>query len=119
MHWLYAASIHLLSLEHFDSRLVQPSQILDLFRVMFSTGQPMQNLHLGDSPKKGFSYRQILEFRCQLESNPGFTANVLVACAGAAFRLSKEGHKGAFTMLDIPPRYLSPHSLETLRKSFM
>ena len=63
--------------------------------------------------------KQILEFRCQLESNPGFTANVLVACARAAFRLSKEGHKGAFTMLDIPPRYLSPHSAETLRKSFM
>jgi diaminopimelate dehydrogenase len=63
--------------------------------------------------------KQILEFLCQLESNPGFTANVLVACARAAFRLSKEGHKGAFTMLDIPPRYLSPHSAETLRKSFM
>jgi len=63
--------------------------------------------------------KQILEFRCQFESNPGFTANVLVACARAAFRLSKEGHKGAFTMLDIPPRYLSPHSAETLRKSFM
>jgi hypothetical protein len=28
---------------------------------MFSTGQPMHNLHLGNSPKKGFSYRQIQE----------------------------------------------------------
>ena len=63
--------------------------------------------------------KQILEYRCQLASNPGFTANVLVACARAAFRLSKEGHKGAFTMLDIAPGYLSPHSVETLRKSFM
>ncbi|NQE46712.1 hypothetical protein C5S31_11890 [ANME-1 cluster archaeon GoMg2] len=67
----------------------------------------------------GEGNKQILEYRCQLESNPEFTANVLVACARAAFRLSKEGRKGAFTMLDIPPRYLSPHSEETLRKSFM
>ena len=67
----------------------------------------------------GEGNKQILEYRCQLESNPEFTANVLVTCARAAFRLSKEGRKGAFTMLDIPPRYLSPHSAETLRKSFM
>jgi len=67
----------------------------------------------------GEENKQILEYRCQLESNPEFTANVLVACARAAFRLSKEGRKGAFTMLDIPPGYLSPHSVETLRKSFV
>lgn len=67
----------------------------------------------------GESNKQILEYRCQLESNPEFTASVLVACARAAYRLKKEGRKGAFTLLDIPPRYLSPHSVETLRKSFM
>lgn len=67
----------------------------------------------------GEGNKQILEYRCQLESNPEFTANVLVACARAAFRLCKEGRKGAFTMLDIAPGYLSPHSAETLRKSFM
>ncbi|HID20110.1 MAG TPA: hypothetical protein EYP28_04120 [Methanophagales archaeon] len=39
------------------------------------------------------------------------------SCARAAFRLSKKGHRGAFTMLDIPPGYLSPHSTEILRKS--
>ena len=67
----------------------------------------------------GGGNKQILEYRCQLESNPEFTANVLVACARAAFRLNKEGRKGAFTMLDIPPGYLSQHSAGTLRKSFM
>ncbi|RCV63557.1 diaminopimelate dehydrogenase [Methanophagales archaeon] len=67
----------------------------------------------------GEGNKQILEYRCQLESNPEFTANVLVACARAAFRLSMDGYRGAFTMLDIAPRYLSPHSAETLRKSFM
>ena len=67
----------------------------------------------------GEGNKQILEYQCQLESNPEFTANVLVACARAAFRLCKDGRKGAFTMLDIPPGYLSPHSAEILRKSFM
>ncbi len=67
----------------------------------------------------GVGNTQILEYRCQLESNPEFTANVLVACARAAYRLKKEGRRGAFTLLDIPPRYLSPHSVETLRKNFM
>lgn len=67
----------------------------------------------------GAGNKQILEYRCKLESNPEFTANVLVACARAAYRLNKEGRKGAFTLLDIPPGYLSPHSAETLRKSFM
>ena len=94
--------------------------------VLFTSKEAMVEKH-SKLPHGGFvltsgvtgEVKQILEFRCQLESNPGFTANVLVACARAAFRLSKEGHKGAFTMLDIPPRYLSPHSAETLRKSFM
>ncbi len=95
--------------------------------VLFTSKEAMVEKH-SKLPHGGFVLtsgvtgevnKQILEFLCQLESNPGFTANVLVACARAAFRLSKEGHKGAFTMLDIPPRYLSPHSAETLRKSFM
>jgi diaminopimelate dehydrogenase len=67
----------------------------------------------------GLGNKHMLEYRCQLESNPEFTANVLVACARAAYRLHKAGHTGAFTVLDIPPGYLSPHSAETLRKDFM
>lgn len=71
------------------------------------------------SGKTGDGNKQILEYKCQLESNPEFTGSVLVACARAAFKLSKIGRKGAFTMLDIPPRYLSPHSLTALLEKFM
>jgi diaminopimelate dehydrogenase len=67
----------------------------------------------------GTGNKHMLEYRCQLESNPEFTATVLVACARAAYRLHKEGRTGAFTVLDIPPGYLSPYSAETLRKDFM
>ena len=63
--------------------------------------------------------RHVLEYRCQLESNPEFTGNVLVAFARAAHRLSIEGRSGAFTVLDIPPRYVSPHAAATLRKDFL
>jgi len=95
--------------------------------VLFISKEDMREKH-SKLPHGGFvltsgvtgkGNKQILEYRCQLESNPEFTANVLVACARAAYRLSKEGRKGAFTMLDIAPGYLSPHSAETLRKSFM
>ena len=63
--------------------------------------------------------KQILEYRCQLQSNPYFTGSVLVACARAAFRLRQLGQKGAFTMLDIPPSLLNHHTSDELRSHFM
>jgi len=71
------------------------------------------------SGRTGDDNKQLLEFRCELESNPEFTASVLVACARAAHRFSQEGRKGALTMLDIPASYLSPRSGEELRRDFM
>ncbi len=40
----------------------------------------------------------------KLDSNPDFTANVLLASARAAFKLHKEGKCGALTPFDIPPK---------------
>jgi diaminopimelate dehydrogenase len=65
------------------------------------------------------SSRQILEYKCQLESNPEFTASILVACARAVSRLHDTGHKGAFTLLDFPMGLLSPHSGDLLRSRFV
>src|SRR5699024_6375644 len=50
----------------------------------------------------------LLEFTLALESNPHFTARILLAYARAAFRLHQAGEKGAFTVFDIPPKYLHP-----------
>lgn len=61
-------------------------------------------------------HSHIIEYSLKLDSNPEFTASVLVACARAVYRLKNEGKAGCFTMLDIPPVYLSPHSGEELRK---
>jgi diaminopimelate dehydrogenase len=69
----------------------------------------------GETGKKN---KQIIEYRCQLASNPEFTGSVLVACARAAYRLNKAGQKGAYTMLDIPPALYSPHSADILRSRY-
>lgn len=71
------------------------------------------------SGETGDGNKQILEYKCQLESNPEFTGSVLVACARAAFKLNRVGRRGAFTMLDIPPSYFSRHSSSFLRENFM
>ncbi len=61
----------------------------------------------------------LTEYRCQWGSNPAATGSILVAHARAAARLSREGRSGAFTILDIPAAYLSPHSAEELRAKYM
>ncbi len=71
------------------------------------------------SGETGEGNNQILEYKCHLENNPEFTGSVLAACARAASKLNRVGRRGAFTMLDIPPCYLSPHSSSFLRKKFM
>ena len=67
----------------------------------------------------GSRTRQRMEFALELDSNPEFTASVLVACARAVCRLAKEGNFGAKTVLDIPSAYLSPKSAEELRKTLL
>lgn len=61
----------------------------------------------------------IIEYGLRLDSNPDFTANVLLACARAAYRLNKEGGFGAKTVFDIAPAYLSMKSGDELRRSIL
>lgn len=61
----------------------------------------------------------IIEYSLKLDSNPEFTASVLIAYARAAYRLNKEGQTGCKTVLDIPPAYLSKQSGEELRKTLL
>lgn len=71
------------------------------------------------SGKTGTNSTQLMEFSLKLESNPEFTASVLVAYARAAHRYAKEGFKGAKTVLDIPYGYLSPKTAAELRKELL
>jgi diaminopimelate dehydrogenase len=67
----------------------------------------------------GEGTKQRIEFSLALESNPEFTASVLVAYARAACRLANEGQTGARTVLDIPLSYLSPKTGAQLRKELL
>lgn len=71
------------------------------------------------SGKTGNNHNQIVEFGLTLDSNPEFTASVLVAYARAAHRLYQEGQKGAKTIYDIGPGYIHPDSPADLRKKFL
>lgn len=61
----------------------------------------------------------LIEYSLKLDSNPEFTASVIVAYARAAYRLSQEGQCGCKTVFDIAPVYLSPKSGEELRKELL
>ena len=60
------------------------------------------------------AHKHIIEYSLKLDSNPEFTASVLVAFARAAFRYAKEGKAGCMTVFDVAPSYLSPMSHEEL-----
>jgi len=67
----------------------------------------------------GTDHKQVIEFSLKLDSNPEFTASVLVAYARAAYRLNKEGQAGAKTVFEVAPVYLSPRSAEDLRRDLL
>lgn len=72
----------------------------------------------GETGENG-KHRHVIEYRLALDSNPEFTAGVLVACARAAVRMHREGQSGCKTILDIPPAYLHHASGEELRKKLL
>ena len=58
--------------------------------------------------------RQTIEYKLTLDSNPQFTASVLVACARAAMRMAGRGICGCHTIFDIAPADLSMLSREEM-----
>lgn len=95
--------------------------------VHFITEEELKREH-SKAPHGGFVihsakteevHNQIIEFSLKLDSNPEFTASVLVAYARAAYRLNKEGQAGAKTVFDVAPAYISPRPNEQLRKDFL
>lgn len=77
-----------------------------------------QVIHTGKTGA-GQEHTHVVEFSLKLDSNPEFTASVLVAYARAAYRLAQENVSGAKTIFDIAPGYLSAKSAEELRASLL
>ncbi|MBO7310818.1 MAG: diaminopimelate dehydrogenase [Clostridia bacterium] len=71
--------------------------------------------------KTGFSGENthVIEYSLKLDSNPEFTASVIVSYARAAARLAERGESGCKTVLDIPPSMLSSETPEELRKRLL
>ena len=67
----------------------------------------------------GENNRHVMEFSLQLDSNPEFTASVLLACARAAVRMNGRGIFGCKTMLDVVPADLSILEGAELRKKLL
>ena len=64
-------------------------------------------------------HKHLIEYSLKLDSNPEFTASVIVAYARAAYRMNQEGMTGCKTVFDVPPAYLSPLSGAELRKNLL
>lgn len=64
-------------------------------------------------------HHQRIEYSLTLDSNPEFTASVLLSCARAAMRMANRGLSGCYTMLDIAPADLSPYSREELLSYYL
>ena len=55
----------------------------------------------------GYGNKQVIELSLKLDSNPEYTASIMLAYARAAHRLSANGESGARTVFDIPMSLLS------------
>ncbi len=73
------------------------------------------------SGKTGFNgeHKNIIEYSLKLDSNPEFTASVIVAYARAAYKLNKMGECGCKTVLDIAPTMISAKDPADLRKELL
>ena len=65
------------------------------------------------------SRKHVMEFSLKLDSNPEFTASVLVACARAVVRMNSRQIYGCKTLFDVAPADLSPIDPEEMRKHLL
>lgn len=71
------------------------------------------------SGKTSDAHTQVIEYSLKLQSNPEFTASVLVAYARAVHKMHRLGQFGAITVLDVPPGLLSPKTAAELRAELL
>ena len=64
-------------------------------------------------------HNQLIEYSLKLDSNPEFTASVIIAYARAAYRLSQAGECGCKTVFDVPPALLINKTPEELRATLL
>ncbi len=65
------------------------------------------------------SNNQVMEFSLKLDSNPEFTASVIVAYARAVAKMYEKGEFGCQTVFDVPLKYLSENSYSDIVKRLL
>lgn len=101
----YDTTVNFITEEEFDA----------VHNKMPHGGFVMRSGLTGDGEKT----HHMIEYSIKLESNPEFTASVLICYARALGRLRSEGHTGCKTAFDIAPGYLSKFTPEELRASML
>lgn len=64
-------------------------------------------------------YKTQVKFTLDLESNPCFTADVMLTCSNAIVNFKKDKKYGAYSIFDIPPVCLSLESRSDLIKKYL
>ncbi len=118
-------------LERIEREIVQmPNYFADYdTTVHFISAEELRRDHSG-IPHGGFvirsgrtgregENRHVIEYSLKLDSNPEFTASVIIAYARAAYRMERDGARGCKTVLDVPPAYLSARPYEELLASLL
>ena len=75
--------------------------------------------HVFRAGSTGDGKTQLAEFRLRLESNPEFTASVMLSFCRAAYRMFQEGRRGAVTVFDVPVGYLVGREMAALRETIL
>lgn len=96
-------------------------------KVIFISQEEMDRDHQGmphgghvlRRAKTSESKTQLVDFQLKLDSNPEFTASILVAFARAAYRMNQAREFGGFTSLDVKPFHLSSKSRNDLIKEML
>lgn len=97
--------------------------------VHFITQEELEREHAG-IPHGGMVLRtgktgvnrehdHVIEYSLKLDSNPEFTACVLIAYARAVYRMNREGMTGCKTVFDVAPAYLSLMTPEEMRAQLL
>ena len=97
--------------------------------VHFISAEEMKKNH-SELPHGGFvirsgksgtdsTHHHTIEYRLQLDSNPEFTAGVLIAAARAVYKKHSRGETGCITLFDVSPSDLSSKTADVLRKELL
>ncbi len=79
---------------------VSAEKLASLKKKMFHKGEVVSSF------KTIHGTRCKMNFSCSMESNPNFTASIVISYINAILNLKENNMTGAFTPLDIPPSFL-------------